>query len=519
MKEKFKAFQKTYIILFILILFAIAFRVYYTSGNKIHFYFDQARDAHISQSIYQNLDFKIQGPSASGTSDSLFHGVYYYYLIGFIYFISGGNPSTATLFLGILNSTVIIPIFFLAKEIAGRKKVGYLAAIIFAFSVDATQMGTYLFNVSLATVTIPWLFFFLWQVFVKKRDKYLPLLALTLGLTHQAAIFLLYFFVIITFLYGWRSNRENRLSLFKAKNFSKSFLIYFALISTMIAAQFKLYQAGIFKLSQASQQLRPDVDAVTNITNILRLYADKIYFTLPFLSKTMSVALFLISIYIFLTQPTKKQNKIFLFLWIFAPLSLYLYVFRDFYHMLVGIIPAIYISVSYLLITLNKTKIQKIIGFLILIVLIYGNISLAKLQRGSEVNRISVQAGAYLNSQLELIDHTYEKAQGEDFSISTLTAPHGINTTWSYLYDWYGKKKYGYTPTWFGPSQVGLPAGGLLKESQGTLPLHFTIYEPNPGTYQSIREEFIELQTIYSGIPQTTLKFGALLLEERTGVN
>ena len=67
------------LLVFLFVFFlAIFFRLLSIRDNKIYFWFDQARDANLSRQIIENKDLKIQGPSASGTNDTIYHGVLYY---------------------------------------------------------------------------------------------------------------------------------------------------------------------------------------------------------------------------------------------------------------------------------------------------------------------------------------------------------------------------------------------------------------------------------------------------------
>jgi hypothetical protein len=92
----------------------------------------------------------------------------------------------------------------------------------------------------------------------------------------------------------------------------------------------------------------------------------------------------------------------------------------------------------------------------------------------------AIQKDMTLANELGVIDFTYQNSDGEKFSINSLTSPLFINTTWSYLYNWYGKGKYGYLPTWRGKSQVGSLGDNLLPpdENQGK---HFLIIEDMEG--------------------------------------
>ncbi len=117
-----------------------------------------------------------------------------------------------------------------------------------------------------------------------------------------------------------------------------------------------------------------------------------------------------------------------------------------------------------------------------------------------------------LSKQLSAIDHTYEQANGEPFSINSLTSPLWINTVWTYLYRWYGEPKYGYLPSWHGHNQVGQLDS--LPEDTGKEEKYFLILEPMGG----IPEQYLELTIGEEEVVSKLLReksFGELRVQER----
>lgn len=505
--------KREFRLIWALVFLGLIFRLFLIKDNHFHFYFDQARDAHISRSIIEEKDLKIQGPSASGTNDILYHGVLYYYLIGPVYTISGGNPAIVSLFLSLLSSLTIIPIFLLSKAVFNNKTIGYLASFLYALSIDAAEIGSCLANPSLATLTIPWLYLFIYKTFYKKQDKYLPLVALALGLTNQAAIWTIYLFIPLLFFYVYRAVKEKKIIIFDKKNLMISFFIYFLSIASIIITQVKLYSAGIFTLNAIRDQMQHNVARAAKAITILHPYIEKITYSIWPTWPTLSLIIFIVITVWFLAKTRFKNPAPFLIIWFLSPVLLS---FRTFYYMLAGILPVIYLLIAFVGWNLGKSRWGKIIVGVFIIVFSFSNIIGIRKSRAKEYTKVvNIQKGAYLYNQLKLIDQTYKIASGEEFSISSLTSPYKYNTTWSYLYSWYGKKKYGYTPAWFGPSQVGIPAGELLKEVNQPKEVHFAIYDPDPGWLFIFIPEFDQEQTSWTGSPSAVFEFGALKLEQR----
>ena len=101
--------------LMMLVIIAILFRYWLVSDNHIYFWYDQARDALVSQQMIFDKDIKIQGPSASGTNDTIYHGVLYYYILGPLYVLFNGDPYFVAIAFGTINSFGVVLIYYLSK--------------------------------------------------------------------------------------------------------------------------------------------------------------------------------------------------------------------------------------------------------------------------------------------------------------------------------------------------------------------------------------------------------------------
>ena len=119
-----------------------------------------------------------------------------------------------------------------------------------------------------------------------------------------------------------------------------------------------------------------------------------------------------------------------------------------------------------------------------------------------------------LKNQLSLVDKTYQEAGGEQFSINTLTLPLWTNTTWAYLYSWYGLKKYGYLPYFYGRDQIGLLGADDLKKISKLLPISFFIREPHIGIPENFYNEEISTEDSKTKLVES-INFNGLTLEKR----
>jgi len=510
--------MKEKLLLLLLIILGFIFRWRLISSNHFEFYYYQARDAVTSRSILENYDFKIQGPATSGTDDKIYNGVLYYYVIGPLYTLSKGNPLIPTLFLSLLSSLAIIPIYLIGKEILKSKNVGVISALFYAFSTDSAQLGSWLSNPSLATWIIPWFYYFLWRSLFQKEKKFLPLTALMLGLANQATLYTAYLIGIVLIVYTFQAFKEKIFWFMPKKTLLKSIGIYLISISSMVLTQALLLINNIFKLSDISLNSGGKPSLNQTITDVFNLYINKVKLVfLPSVTSLSIIIVLSIIAWFFIYQKSKKI-KAFLALWIFSPAILFLFISRGSYYSITGLEPAIYLIIAcffYQLFKKLQPKLVNTIFSIILIIFLASNLSLAKTIRQTQSNILTVQNGAFLNKLLELVDYTYEEANGDNFSISTLTSPYKYNTTWAYLYSWYGMDKYGYLPKWIGSDQAGITGDNLLEKANQPNLIHFSIYESDPGGLAMFIPEYQQWQEDIAGPVTTQLNFGSLSLERR----
>jgi len=502
-------------VLLLLITLSFTFRWYLIRNNHFEFYYYQARDAIISRSILEKRDLKIQGPATSGTNDTLYNGVLYYYIIGPLYTLSQGNPLIPSLFLAFLSSLAIVPIFLIGKKIFNNQFTSLFASVLYAFSTDTAVIGSWLSNPSLATWSVPAFYYCLWQSLFKKKKKFLPLTALFLGISNQATLYTAYLICLALIIYLYQSFKQKNFFFLGKKNFLTSSLIYLLSISTMILTQIKLLLNGVYQFSDFYINEGGKPSLIITLKNILNVYLQKAELSLLPSLPQLSTVLAITILILFLFSQLSSSKKVFFVLWIFSPFLMFLITARISYYSLTGLTPAIYLLLSYLIFE-NKRKALQILNLsLIAILFIFFNFRSVHIIRQSQSSILTVQNGAFLTYLLNLIDYTYQAADKQEFSISTLTSPYKYNTTWAYLYSWYGQQKYGYLPQWYGSDQAGITGSDLLEKTDQPQPIHFSIYESDPGWLNMFVPEFQKWQQSIAGSVKSQVNFGTLSLEQR----
>ena len=127
-------------LIFLIFLLAVAIRFLYFPDN-VYFAYDQARDSYTALEILKG-DIKLIGPP-SFLSDKIFPGPLIFYIYAPIYFLFNNNPEAVSAFFRVFNSFGII-LTFLAASVIFNKRVGIIAALLFAFSYEQTQYSLFI---------------------------------------------------------------------------------------------------------------------------------------------------------------------------------------------------------------------------------------------------------------------------------------------------------------------------------------------------------------------------------------
>ncbi len=497
-------FKKKRVFTFLLvIIFVLAFilRTMFLFKNSLTFGYDQARDAIISQSIL-NGDLKIQGPSAS--TPGLYHGVFYYYLLAPSYLIGSGSPVAAAYWIAFLNSLTVFIVFYLGFLFTKKPWMGILASFLFAISFEATQYATWLSNPTIAVWTVPLIYLGLW-LWISGRGKIGSVVAaLGFGLSIQSEIFLLYHIIPIC-IWLWISRKD-----IKRKQIFTFAFWFIAAVSTMILVEFKFGFRSIQGFKTLALGGETNLAYAKSIGDYLILYLNQIGRIFAFNLYPGNIGwggavVIILGIYSLI-----KKNKVgaFLATWLFAHIWVVTVGGTSTPFLMVGIGPAVSLIVAYYLLKF-KSWIPMV---LIVLVIVFGNISMILKENPKGSTLFSIQKDMLLSKQMQVIDYTYKEANGDEFSINTLTSPLWINIVWSYLYKWYGLPKYGYLPSFHGHDQVG-QIDSLVQVSQPAK-TSFLIIEPMAGIPPQYLDLTVGEEDVESKLIDET-SFGELRVQKR----
>lgn len=497
------------IFLFYLLLIFLAANIvrFLYFPDNVYFSFDQARDSFTSLGILKG-DLKIVGPP-SFLNDKIFPGPLIFYLYALIYFFDK-SPEVASAFFRIWNSLGIFLVFFIGSILFNRR-TGIIAAIFFAFSYEQSQYSLFLSHQPLAVISI--LLFYLGLSLYLFQKKPWGLLFTTLGLGlsmqfHYGYIFLAA--VLITYALIFRE----RIKSLQIKWIFISLLVFITTISTFILAELKYHFLSdlIFHSSGPKMQLFSGLHFQETLFVINRFLHDS--FLANYLFTPILGLVFLTAIIFLFCQKQMRNRTIFLIIWFAFGLSLYF---------LSGVSSYYYgaaTSVSLLLLSsyfINKLfHFSKFFSLLIIFAVITNNLfSISTINLKGLNSDMAIQPGMLTSSQKKVLDYAYHKAEGRPFAVNALTVPLYVNTTWSYLFQWYGQQKYGYVPFWIGPTASGYAGNLKVINARSELPeKQFLIIEPTTGIREIDKENFFREEGYFTKIAEEKT-FGTIIIQLR----
>lgn len=496
-----KRLNKVVILVIVLIsILAIILRTLFVWQGAVSFHYDMARDAFVAGKIWQDYDLKIIGPPTS--TPGLYHGVLYYYLIAPLYALNQGDPKVVAIALSVLNTLAIIPIYLLAKSIFRSGSWGIIASLLYAVSFEATQYGPWVSNPSPAMLTIPWFFYSLWLLYQKNKAG-LAIAAFFAALSTQFQFFLIYLFIVI-FLFLW---------IFKIKitfkQLTLAMLISFLVLGTFIVSVIKFNSLQTIINSFTGIALSKQFDFRIQFTELLFNYTNR--FADIFINNIFPSNVFVGGIIGFVTLYFVRKNKFILFC-LLSNVLIFIFGGHGSNFTNIGMITPAILAFIFLLqkIAMNS----KILAGLFLVVVILSNINMISNVAPRGQLSLVIPKDMVLKQQLMLIDKTYDMANGQPFSINSLTLPLWTNTTWAYLYNWYGKDKYGYLPSFYGRDQIGLEGDYVFQKINQPLDVSFYIIEPLDGIPPSFAKQELEEENSKTNLI-SEIKYSSLILQVR----
>ena len=475
-----KILKNDLLVLAIIFCIGLALRLYNLTDNFI-FGYDQARDA---QRIYDLLylkDIKLVGPETD--IPGIFHGALYYYLIAPVYYIFKFDPNYVAVFLSIINLFGIFIVYY-AGKILFNKNVGLIAALFFAFSYEQASYSRFISNPSPMSVSTGLFFLGLALFIFKKKDLGLLLSSIGFAVSVHLNFFMNYliiFYPVLFYMYRPKLTK---------KGVTVSLLAAFLILSPFLLAEIRFGFSGIKSFVTYVGHQTEQISIMESTARYIDKTVQVVYNSFFSFNFLFAFFAFIFSVIICWKQEKQKDQLIFVLIWIFSTAPLF--AFRSGVHntpwLSSALIGGFTLLFSLTLLHVSKIHSKWIIAAGVFLVL-FSNLNLFKKDSYENVKIFEIQRILYKDVK-NVADFTYESSGKEPFSICSVSNPLFINTTWSFIYSFYGKNKYGYMPFWSGQQQY--LNRNLLSYDRDHVEKRYLILEPQGGI-----PDFSQKATIY----------------------
>lgn len=495
--------------LFAIFLLGLALRLLFF--KEITMGYDQARDALEAVSIWTSDPIRLRGPMTD--LQGLTHGPLYWYLISPFYYFSQENIYVVKFALILINLLGIFIAYYIGKKLFSNSKIALLASLLYAVSFEAVQYARWLSNPSPAVVTVPLAFYGLWMIYKRSFWGYIVFFTFwTLSIQFQ--FFLVYMLFIFVALFIYQLVTERKKILWKSLLMGIASAVVIS--STFIASELKFHFSGMRALLSFLGEQKP---VMGTFVEPFLLFVDKMaqaYYFNVFGINMMLAGLIMLAcvLYVVLRQSKKKEELMFLVLWLFAPIILVSFEKNNSYFIILGVVYPVILLSAYLLGRIIESR-YIYVGVGIALVVILGNVKLINTYNRMGEPIFAVQTMLYYQME-NAVDWIYKDSQGEEFGINTVTNPLFINTTWAFMFDSYGKRTFGRMPVWLGYPQNGVY--GEKVQYAGIIPkkgmVYYLIIEPTQGIPMSYAKGFPLYEDSRSEV-LSERRFGDIVVQKR----
>jgi hypothetical protein len=502
--------KNKFLFLIVFIALSVAFLLSLVPfSNQLFFYYDQARDAFSAYNIWHNFHLPILGPMTD--IPGLFHGVFWYYFLAIPYFLGNGNPYfTGYFLLGLLFLSLPF-CFYLSYKLFNNITVAAITVILYAFSPLFQISTRWISNPTLSLLINPLLLISLWSYINKQNKKYAILTGFSLGVIIHSNFAFIFFLALLPFYFLVFRIKPKIVDIF---SFTAVLILT---LSTFILAEIKFHGRSLLALANylntphSSQSLTQFPLEILN--KFLELLTVSILPFSTFFSFIFIALIFIVILIKLRNKPISFEKKpiIFLLLWLTNIIFFKFFnigISRSLFVFFPSLLPVVILG-SYLLYkVLNHSKIIFVVIFLI----VYFQISINFNWINKTINPLTVQEGMTYANELKIADYTYTESKNKNFTINTITSPLYINTTWAYVYQFYGQKKFGYLPFWDGRDQQGLL--GNLPLVKRTTTIRYLIIEPTTGIPDFFVKEAINAENTKSKVEEEK-RIGNFIVQKR----
>lgn len=490
-------------------LLALCVRFLFFPDN-VYFGYDQARDSYASLEILQG-HLKLIGPPSS-VDERIFHGPLIYYIYAPIYFLFHLNPEAVSFIFRVINAAGVWLVFAITTTLF-NSSIGLVAAFIFAVSYEQSQYALFLSHPALAVFSVLFYYFGLSVAIFKGKKWGLILAMIGLGISiqfHYVNTFLILGLIILLILFRKSLLLKNKKTVLIALG------IFLLTILSFIIAELRfhfrttqaLFETMIKILAHASKE-----SSSFSISLLIeRMVKDNFL-----INQNLGILLLIVLGFSYLFLFVKKVNRfqlIFLGIWFMNGLIAYFLSGSPSYYYNPGTSVSLIILVSFLIFQIEKKS--RVISIILILAIFLNNWQLiSTLNKNGPNSDFVIQPQMLTSNEKRVIDYCYQKSRNQPFTLNALTSPLYVNTTWSYLFEWYGKQTYHYLPVWGGRLASGFYNRFTIESKRSNLPFsQCLIVEPTNGIPVNEVDNFFREESYFSKIEDQQI-FGTLMVQFR----
>lgn len=434
----------------VLIVVSVAFgsflRLQGIVTNSFAFTYDVGRDMLALSNILHTHRIPLIGFTTG--LPGVFYGPWWYIFLLIPYILVNGNPQGIAVFMALTGVCTIITTFFLGY-IAGGKKLGVVLALLISFSPSLIGISSQIWNPNIAPLFVSLVYLLLFIEYKSDSSSWVTsiILGLLLGFLFDSEIVfgtLFFIGIIISLLLFLRK----KIHILQVLSFMGGIFVIFSprilfelrhkfLMSESIVAAFT---HGTPHAGELTSQF------VSRSIFFINLWADSLSGHNFFIAILMIVFTLVTSV-IFYQRIARITQMILLTQWVIIGvflLGLTLFSHDIWPHYTVGL-PIVYIVLFGLCLSFwIKTKQGRFLSIILVFLLFWINVLPFQLISAVQKPLFIGDASVYRN-QLQVIDYVYQQAHYAKFKYIVYTPPV-YDYTYQYLFQWYGRKKYGYVP-------------------------------------------------------------------------
>ena len=502
-ERSFRKIKFIFLLLAAIFIVAIIVRFAYFPRN-VYFSYDQARDFYFAEDILKG-DLRIIGPP-SAASDKLFPGPLSLYIYAFIQFLFGKDPEIYSIFFRLYNALGIFLVYVIGTKLF-NKKVGVLSASLYAFSYEQSQYTLLMSHQPLAVLSVLFMYLGLTMLLFEKKVKGLIIAALGLGLSiqfHYVYIFIITSVLALVYLL------RKQIPKLTPKYILKAVFLFLACLLTYIISELRFNFRFITTLFSSSTNSMLHLNEAFYVAN--RFIYDSFLADYKY---TIYVLILILAIFAYVIFKTKfKEKGLFLLLWFVGGILPSLISGTKGYYYSASASVSLLIFFSTIVVIAYRS--HKILASILFLAILFNNYFLMVDQNPKGPNlEIVIQPGMLLPEEKKALDYIYQNANQKPFTVNALTVPLNINTTWSYIFEWYGKENYGYLPIWSVKPAEGFPGNLVYESSRSKLPdTQFVIIEPLNGIRDVDKAKFFAEESYFTRVVEEK-EFGTITVQKR----